>query len=220
MAYHLVAPSEGPERAKIDELAGELAMARASVAAVRLDTLPGASITIDGRPLGPMSRERELFVEPGFHVFIATSGKNPPLKERVYLARGDVRVVALTPPPPPPPRPDRWPAYGWVATAVTGGTSLVLFAASAVNQDVASAQLEHARATPRACSNAATAPPSCKAFVSAQHDATLLGALAIGSVALSGALAVATTIYIARKPSKTSARASVGLGSVNVVMPW
>jgi hypothetical protein len=219
MAYSLV-PASGAESAKVEEIAGELAMARAAIAVVSLKSPAGASVTIDGQEMGQASADREYFLEPGWHTFTATKGAYTS-RERINLARGAVRSIQLSPAPPPPvaPRRNPWPVVGWVLTASAATAGGIMLAASEVNHGIAIDNLVEAQKTPGACFHSELDTLHCSAFVRGRQLAGTFRGAAVGSFAVAGAMALGTSIYMIRGLA-SAPRVVVGSNFVKVVALW
>jgi hypothetical protein len=80
-------------------------LARSRVAAVRVRTEPGATVTVDGSVVGRAPLGDEVFLPPGSHRLVVSLGNRSQSIE-VTLAAGESRTVDLLLPPPssaPPP---------------------------------------------------------------------------------------------------------------------
>lgn len=98
------------------------------VVTVRVN-VPGATVTLDGRPLGIAPLPEQIFVDPGDHVIAASAPDMLAPQQRVHLDKGGTSLVMLTlekrvvvkPPVSTGPRPliiAGWSAAGAAALAV------------------------------------------------------------------------------------------------------
>jgi hypothetical protein len=212
-AYTAV-PVEPVERARYDELVGELLMARAAVTSVVLTAPRGAPVTVDERPIGAASSHREYFVEPGWHVFGVGDER-----QRIHFKAG-ARLALKFGVSAKSPSGARDPVLvggivGTIAAAVTGGA---LITASHVKRGDAEGARGEALDTSRSCALAHRDQAQCDGIKGAKDMAGDLQTAAIVSFIGAGALGAATTFYWSVKPS--SPRVVVGASSIQVVVQW
>jgi hypothetical protein len=96
-------------------------MARARVGALRVLADAGASVEVDGKPVGKVPREDEVFVTPGEHRVTVSLGRRSRSVE-LKLAAGEARTVdlSLPPGPPDPGLPERTSGAGRASTSGAG----------------------------------------------------------------------------------------------------
>jgi hypothetical protein len=212
-AYAAV-PAAPAERARYDELAGELLMARTAVTSVVLKGPSGAPVTVDGRSLGVASSDREYFIEPGWHVF-GVGGE----RQRIHFKAGTKLLLEFgDPSTKPSTKVDPVLVVGLTVTGAAAVTSGALFAASAVKRGDAQIERDEVRKTSISCAQQHSDQARCDGIKKAEDLAGDLQTAAIVSLLGAGAAGAATVIYWSQP--RSSARVVVGASSVQVVVQW
>jgi hypothetical protein len=181
--------------------------------------VPGAAVTLDGRPLGTAPLPEQIFVDPGDHVVAASAPDLVAPEQKVHLEKGGTSLVMLTldkpvtmvkPPSSTGPRPlviAGWSAAGAAALAV------IPLAVVAKSKGDTAAGL---RSELGAHGCAASASAKCGDLQSAlkAHDAMASAALWTGVGA--AVLGTGTLVYMLVLPSASApAGAPVKQGAVS-----
>jgi hypothetical protein len=211
-----VVPHAPRDIEQYDQFRAELAMARAMVAVVRVVTLKGARVTIDGVLQGAVDPEHELFLRPGPHVVEVGSDRRP-----IDLRAGSTKTLDFTAPPPRrPERIDRPAWTGWISGVAFMATGGALIAMSQIYRGIVDdrrAVLQ--RTDSRACTPGGHSAVACSSLVGDKATVHILEAASIGSFALSGALITGTVVRTGGK-KPPPARVVFGLGGVRVEATW
>jgi hypothetical protein len=186
------------------------------VITVRVD-VPGATVTLDGRPLGTAPLQEEIFVDPGDHVLGATTPDRVAPEQKVHLDKGGTSLVMLTlekkTPVAPRPTPSTGPRPLTIAGASAAGAAAVavvpLAALAKAKGDTASSL----RAELGANGCAASASTKCQDLHSAlkAHDAFANAALWAGVGA--AVLGAGTLVYTLVAPAGAGPQAAPSPGA-------
>ena len=191
--------------------------AKQKIGTLTVDAQPaGAEVQLDGALVGQAPLHDAVFVDPGEHFVLVRAPGLPDATQRVVLAAGEAKTLALTataapPPPPPPPPPAR---EGWrpgVAVLATGGVLAAGGLATGIGLTVAANGKGASRVAAldtlgsSGCAHpTGTGMSQCAALLNEANSQSTLANGAVAGFVVGGVLAAATAgfaVWAIRKPA-------------------
>ncbi len=184
---------------------------------------PGAEVQLDGALVGQVPLHEAVFVDPGEHVVLVRAPGLPDATQRVVLAAGEAKTIALTateapPPPLPPPPKEGWrPGVGVLATGgvlAAGGLAVGIGLTAAANGKGASRAAALGMLGSSGCAHpTGTGTSQCAALLNEANSQSTLANGAVAGFVVGGALAAATAGFavwaIRKRAPQDSARIQV-----------
>lgn len=211
-------PPASQDRRRINEFRAELAMTRPMIASVRIRAPSGEPVLIDGKAVGTVTPDREIFLMPGPHT-IVVGGRH----KQIDLEAGDTATLdfILFVPERPKPRSFDWVNFaGWGGSVMFMSMGAGLLGVSTILERSAETKLSTLMASDaRACSSGGRNPNECAALTRETSTANIFYAVSLGSFAISGVLLIGSVIHTtSEKPLR--ARVLIGLGSAGLEASW
>jgi hypothetical protein len=196
-------------------------------------SVPGAAVSIDGRPIGRAPLDGEVYIEPGDHTIRAEAPDYDPAEQKIHVDKGSASPVALVLPPrsktsTPTPAASNWPRPVAVAGFITAGVGLgvgtalaILAKIKASDAGTASQSIEGAtHGDPGAClPGHAGSQTLCASLLSAQQSRDTFANAALWTFVGAAAVAAGTVIYTFVVPRVGAPPPASGTAIVPVVTP-
>jgi hypothetical protein len=196
--------------------------------------VPGAAISIDGKPLGSAPLDGDVYIEPGDHTVLAEAPDHDPARQTIHVEKGSTTPVVLaltvhpTTGPQPAATPTNWPrpiAVAGVITAGAGfaaGTALAIMAKiKATDADAAGQALDAlTKGSLSACPAVnATIEASCAKLLGAQQSRDTFANTALWMFVGATVVTVGTVAYTVVVPRFSAPTTTTGMSVVPVVTP-
>jgi hypothetical protein len=183
--------------------------------------VPGAAVSIDGRPIGRAPFDGDVYIEPGDHTIVAEAQGHDPAQQKVHVEKGSSTPIALTlaaraPTGTTTTTTTNWPrplAIAGVATAgaaFSAGIALAIVAKiKETDADTAAQALDTAtHGDPGAClPGHKGASNTCAALLGAQQSRDTFASTSLWLFVGGAAVTVGTVIYTFVVPRLSAAPA-------------
>jgi hypothetical protein len=192
----------------------------------------GATLSIDGKPIGRAPLDGEVYIEPGDHTLLAEAPDYEPAQQNVHVDKGSSTPVALSllPRAPTGPgattTPTNWPRPLAIAGVATAGAGYAVGIALAIMTEIKATDASSQQRTITGGKNNTSACPAMPAPSSPcgilRSDEQSRGAFASTSLWMFvGATVVAagTLVYTFAVPRVSAPSATTGMSVVPVVTP-
>ncbi|APR87202.1 Primosomal protein N' (replication factor Y) - superfamily II helicase [Minicystis rosea] len=208
-------------------LVGMMADAKKQIGTITIKAnADGASLTLDGRPVGTSPMADEIFLDPGEHTVGATAPSFAPVEQKIRVDKGAYIPVILTlkkigePPPvvPPPSGPSPITVAGFITAGVGLGAATALAIVSKTKADDASTQLSALEVKGRNACAGASPSPACVMLHDARASRDTFANAALWTFVGAGVVAAGTLVYTFAVPH-TPATKTTGLSALPIVSP-
>ncbi|MFT3769381.1 MAG: PEGA domain-containing protein [Minicystis sp.] len=183
----------------------------------------GATLTLDGKPLGSSPLKDEIFVDPGEHTLAASAPSFAPAEQKIRVEKGTAPTVSLTlkkivEQVPVAPGPSPITIAGFVTAGLGFGAGTALAIVAKTKADNAGAQLTALQSKgPTACAGASPSV-ACVALHDARANRDTFANAALWTFIGSTAVAAGTLVYTFVVPRGPAAK-TTGLSAVPIVSP-
>jgi hypothetical protein len=196
--------------------------------------VPGATVSIDGKPVGHAPLDGDVYIEPGDHTVLAEAPDHDPAQRKIHVEKGSttplaLALVARTPTgPATTTTPTNWPRPIAVAGFLTAGAGFAVGTALAImskikatDADTAGQQIDTAtHSDPGAClPGHAGSTSSCATLASLNQSRDTFASTALWMFVGATVVTVGTVVYSFVVPRYAAPAATPGATSGMSVVP-